>query len=103
MIKKFDIKKKIINEMYPEYWIVLFLPILAIFSIFLLEFCLIILSLSFISRNIFFFEKKFLTNKFLFFFLIFYFYLILRYFFFQKIMIMKVIYLLFFILGMAYM
>ena len=67
--------------MYPEYWIVLFLPILAIFSIFLLEFCLIILSLSFISRNIFFFEKKFLTNKFLFFFLIFYFYLILRYFF----------------------
>ena len=59
MIKKFDIKKKIINEMYPEYWIVLFLPILAIFSIFLLEFCLIILSLSFISRNIFFFEKNF--------------------------------------------
>ena len=79
MNNAFAIKKNILDEKKLEYYLIILLPFVAIFSIFILELFLIILSFSFIFRNIYKFEKKYVFNKFTIIFSLFYFYLFLRY------------------------
>ncbi len=79
MISNLILKKNILEKKFLEFWLIILLPVCAIFSIFILELFLIVLSLSFILRNIFFPEKKYFINKFTIVFFFFYLYLFLRY------------------------
>ncbi len=67
-----------------EYFLVLLLPLTAVFSIFILELILIILTFSFLWRTILNFEKKYFFNKFFIIFTIFNLYLLLNFFLSEK-------------------
>jgi O-antigen ligase len=79
MIKILATKNNLLKDKKIEYWLILFLPFFAIFSIFILEVFLLIVSISFIYRNIISFEKKYFLNNFTLIFGIFYFYLLVRF------------------------
>ena len=72
--------KNILSENRLEHLLIILLPFFAIFSIFLLEVALILVSVGFIIKNLKNFEKEFFLNQFCFLFLIFYIYLLVRYF-----------------------
>ena len=72
--------KNILSENRLEHLLIILLPFFAIFSIFLLEVALILVSVGFIIKNFKNFEKEFFLNQFCFLFLIFYIYLLVRYF-----------------------
>jgi len=67
-----------------EYFLILLLPLTAVFSIFFLEFILVILIFSFLWRIILNFEKKYFINKFFIIFSIFNLYLLVNYFLSEK-------------------
>ena len=68
-----------VNSYYLEKIIILLIPFFAIFSIFLLDFSLLILTVSFVFRTIKNKTYHYYFNKFFYIFLIFYFYILFRY------------------------
>ncbi len=84
MINYSVLKNSLLHEKKFEHWLIIFLPFVAIFSIFVLELFLLILSLLFIFRNFYEFEKKYFLNKFILIFGLFYLYLFFRYIFSEK-------------------
>ena len=70
-----------LKNYFFEKILIILIPFSAIFSIFLLDFSLVLVSISFIIRSIKSREYFYYLNKFFIIFLLFYFYIILRYFF----------------------
>ena len=80
MVFKIQLMKNIsLNSFFLEKIIILLIPFFAIFSIFLLDFSLLILTVSFVVRTLRNKTYHYYFNKFIYIFLIFYFYILFRY------------------------